>query len=135
MRFSCDSPLEGGGFELPVPRGRPALNNTPKPNECGYFRRSDRHSGVRTWPIATGNRWFESISLQQGVSNELFPAVAYDGARPYSSPLRSMLAFALTQRLAPGSLGVFQSLGTFCRGIPFSIVFLDDDLVMGLQAC
>jgi hypothetical protein len=31
------SPLEGGGFELPVPRGRPALNNTPKPNECRYF--------------------------------------------------------------------------------------------------
>src|SRR4029077_7910162 len=50
-RFVADSPLEGGGFELPVPRGRPALNNTPRPNECRYFRRSDRHSGVRTWPI------------------------------------------------------------------------------------
>ena len=62
-----DSPLEGDGFEPSVPRDRPALSNTPKPNECRYFRRSDRHSGVRTWPIATGNRWFESISLQQTV--------------------------------------------------------------------
>ena len=46
-------------------RDRPALSNTSKPYECMYFR--DRHSGVRTWPIATGNRWFESISLQQRV--------------------------------------------------------------------
>src|SRR6476659_180454 len=46
MKFARDSPLEGGGFELPVPRGRPALNNTPRPNECRYCRRSDRDSGV-----------------------------------------------------------------------------------------
>ena len=61
----ADSLLEGDGFEPSVPRDRTALSNTSKPYECMYFR--DRHSGVRTWPIATGNRWFESISLQQRV--------------------------------------------------------------------
>src|SRR6516164_9083488 len=61
----ADSLLEGDGFEPSVPRDRTALSNTSKPYECMYFR--DRHSGVRTWPIATGNRWFESISLQRRV--------------------------------------------------------------------
>ena len=27
----------GGGFELPDPRGRPALNNTPDPMSAGIF--------------------------------------------------------------------------------------------------
>ena len=81
-RFALDSPPEGDGFEPSVPRDRPELSNTPKPNECRYFRRSDRHSGVRTWPIATGNQWFESISLQRRVSNELFWRWASMGLLP-----------------------------------------------------
>src|SRR5207249_4530159 len=40
-----DSPLEGGGFELPVPRDRPALNNTPKPSQT-YLKFPDQTAWV-----------------------------------------------------------------------------------------
>ena len=48
IMFAPDSPLDGGGFELPVPRGGAALNNTPKPNECRCFR-SGGSNGAAMW--------------------------------------------------------------------------------------
>src|SRR5438552_842362 len=41
-------------------------------SDYGLGSRSDYHSGVRTRRIATGNRWFESSSLQRRVNSELF---------------------------------------------------------------
>jgi hypothetical protein len=89
QRVRMDSPQEGDGFEPSVPRDRSALSNTPKPNECRYFRRNDRHSGVRTWPIVTGNRWFESVSLQRRarVSQDFVPPAA--GSAAVSSAVKA----------------------------------------------
>ena len=65
LRFASDSPLEGDGFELPVP-GR----ETVKPLwETGLL------SG-KTEADLLGNRRFESSSLQRGVRRELDPTAS-----------------------------------------------------------
>src|SRR5580693_8404212 len=61
VRFASDPPLEGSGFEPSVPL-----------REC---RRSEplarkETSGVGNGVSSTGDRWFESGSLQRGVWRE-----------------------------------------------------------------
>src|SRR6478672_7295160 len=79
-------------------------------NECRYFRRGDRHSGVRTWPIATGNRWFESISLQRRVWYEPDIHALEGGATETfrsngpNSPLFSAVNSASSRRQHDGSI-------------------------------
>ena len=66
-RFAPDSLLEGDGFEPSVPR-RIFLAAPSIPQFT--FRNINRLPRDR-------DRWFESISLQRGVSNEPVPAVVF----------------------------------------------------------
>jgi hypothetical protein len=60
-RFAVDSPLEGDGFEPSVPRQ--VFLAAPSIPAQFTFRNINRLARNR-------DRWFESISLQRGVSNE-----------------------------------------------------------------
>ena len=80
----------------------PALNNMPKPNECRYFRPGDRPSGVRTWPIATGDRWFESISLQQRVRRNRWLGNACGAGRCFTAPRLFIWGLSISRAPAAG---------------------------------
>ena len=67
VRFAIDSALEGDGFELSVP-GRESVNIM----ESGLLSRKRGRS--------SGNRRFESISLQRRV--RLSPGAAFEGREP-----------------------------------------------------
>jgi len=62
--FSVDSPLEGRGFEPPVPLAK-------RIGLSGGTEVPQRRKGQsRKRRLSCGDRGFESVSLQRGVSNE-----------------------------------------------------------------